>query len=302
MPRPVITSPQRNSLKQRLAEYAAGDDLARCLDWWDKKLGRIAVQKLTPADIAEARDALKKRINKRTGKPITAKTVNRYIAALSTLLKWGQQEKMLRRDNPVRAIGRLREKKADPQYIASREDLDALRKAGAADADPMALPLILTTLATGMRLGELCRLTWPDVKLKEGLLHIPITKNGQPRTVRLAGAALDALKAWGKVRRLTSDLVFPPLDPEAETDGRDRINRIWRRLRKTTPGTDVKFHALRHTAGTWLSQEGFHPTDVARVLGHKSLAMALVYQHLTESRRDEIANRLADAMFGGEGA
>lgn len=294
--------------KERLPDYEAAAHLERQLDWWGKKLGKIAVQKVTPTDIAEQRDQLRKRINKRTGQPLNAKTINRYLAALSTLMKWGIQEKGLRRDNPVRSLSRLKERNVEPQFIGKREDLDALRKAAAADADPMALPLILTTLATGMRLGELCRLRWSHIDLKAGLLHIPVTKNGQPRTVRLAGPALGSLKAWGKVRRLASDLVFPPLDPDAESKdgeevtGQDRITRIWKRLRKTTPGTDVKFHALRHTAGTWLSQEGFHPTDVARVLGHKSLAMALVYQHMTDQRRDEIANKLAGAMFGEEGA
>ena len=294
--------------KEKLPDYATADKLGQQLDWWGEQIGKIAVQKLTPVDIAEARDNLRKKIAKRTGQPLNNKTVNRYLAALSTLMKYGIQEKMLRRDNPVRVLSRLKERKAEPQFIGTREDLDALRKAATSDADPMALSLILVTLNTGMRLGELCRLRWSHVDLKAGLLHIPVTKNGQPRTVRLAGAALDALKEWGRVRRLASDLVFPPLDPEAEAkdgeevNGEDRINRIWRRLRKTTPGTDVKFHALRHTAGTWLSQEGFHPTDVARILGHKSLAMALVYQHMTDQRRDEIATKMADAMFGGEGA
>lgn len=290
--------------EQRLPEYAASDDVARQLDTWAEHLGRISVHRLTPADIAEARDQIRKRTNPRTGRPITGKTVNRYLAALSAALKWGIREKMLRRDNPVRSLGRMKEHRVEPQFIGRREDLDALRTAAANDEDPMALPLILTTLATGMRLGELCRLRWSHVDLKAGLLHIPVTKNGQARSVRLAGEALEALKTWGKVRHLANDLVFPPVDPEAERDDGSeasavgRINRLWRRLRKTTSGTDVKFHALRHTAGTWLSQEGFHPTDVARVLGHKSLAMALVYQHLTEQRRDEIATRLDSAMFG----
>ena len=294
--------------KERLPDYADGDKMKARLAYWKTEIGNIAVQRLTPADVAEARNKLRKKVAPRTGKPITGKTVNRYTAALSAVLKWASQEKMFRRDNPVRMIGRMKEVRSDPHFIPTRDDLDALRKAAEADSDPMALALVLTTLATGMRLGELTRLRWSHLDLRDGLLHIPETKNGQPRTVRLAGAALEALKAWGKVRRLASNLAFPPLDPEAENDdgsevdGRDRINRIWRRLRKTTPGTDVKFHALRHTAGTWLSQEGFHPTDVARILGHKSLAMALVYQHMTESRRDEIATKLDDAMFGGERA
>jgi integrase len=304
----TVTSLIEDFEKERLPDYADHVKMKTLLAFWKKEIGKISVQRLTPSDIAEVRTRLRLQISKRTGKPITGKTINRYTAALSAVMKWGSQEKMLRKDNPVRMIGRMKEVTKEPQFIPTREDINALRAAAKADADPMALPLILTTLATGMRLGELVRLRWSEVKLKEGLLHIPVTKNGEPRTVRLAGAALAALTEWGRVRRLASDLVFPPLDPEAENDdgtevdGRDRVARIWKRLRKTTPGTDVKFHALRHTAGTWLSQEGFHPTDVARILGHSSLAMALVYQHMTESRRDEIATKLADAMFGEEGA
>ncbi len=286
-------------IEDHISRYEDARTMKARLQWWKTEIGSIPIRELSNADIATGRDKLAKRQN-RAGNPVTGSTINRYIAALSTVLQWAVQDERLIEVNPARQTRRPKVVMTDPQFIEDRKDIDALRIAAAKDRDPMALPLILTVLATGMRRGELYRLRWPDVNLREGLLHIPKTKNGKPRTLRLAGATLKGLEAWSKVRRLADDRVFPPYDDGG--DGRTRIDAIWRRLRKTTPRTDVKFHGLRHTAGTWLSQEGFHPSDIARVLGHKSLAMALVYQHLTDQRRDEIANKLTHAMFGEEGA
>jgi site-specific recombinase XerD len=128
--------------------------LARLAYW--KEIGKIAVQTTdTRPTLPRLANKLRKPLSQAHRQADHNKTVNRYTAALSAVMKWASQEKMLRRDNPVRMIGRMKESRSDPQFIPTREDLDALRAAAEADADPMALPLILTTLATGMRLGEL---------------------------------------------------------------------------------------------------------------------------------------------------
>lgn len=137
--------------KERIPKYADGDKMMVRLAYWKRTIGKMPVQRLTLADIAEARTTLRKTMVNGTGKPIINKTVNKYTAALSAEIKWASQENMLRRDNPVRMIGRLKESRADPQSIPFRADLDALRAAAEADLDPMVLRLILTTLSTGMR-------------------------------------------------------------------------------------------------------------------------------------------------------
>ena len=42
---------------------------------------------------------------------------------------------------------------------------------------------------------------------------------------------------------------------------------------------DVTFHCLRHTAASLMVQNGVSLFDVAKILGHKTLAMTMRYAH-----------------------
>ena len=54
--------------------------------------------------------------------------------------------------------------------------------------------LVLLAITTGARRGELVSLKWADVDLKAGRATIHDTKNGEQRTLPLAGKALEALR------------------------------------------------------------------------------------------------------------
>ncbi|MCB9829060.1 MAG: tyrosine-type recombinase/integrase [Planctomycetes bacterium] len=63
----------------------------------------------------------------------------------------------------------------------------------------------------------------------------------------------------------------------------------------------VTFHALRHTAASLMVATGVPILDVARVLGHSTLAVAMRYAHFApESGRAAIA-RLAGVLSRGPG-
>jgi len=54
----------------------------------------------------------------------------------------------------------------------------------------------------------------------------------------------------------------------------------------------LRFHDLRHTAGTLSAQTGATTKEIMARLGHASARAAMVYQHATEDRDRLIAERL----------
>ena len=59
----------------------------------------------------------------------------------------------------------------------------------------------------------------------------------------------------------------------------------------------IRFHDLRHTAGTYLNEAGASAIQFAAALGHKTLAMAKRYSHqspeFTRSVFDKLTKRMA---------
>jgi hypothetical protein len=62
----------------------------------------------------------------------------------------------------------------------------------------------------------------------------------------------------------------------------------------------LKFHELRHTAGTLAAQTGATTKELMARLGHSSPRAALIYQHASEKRDRRIADRLSE-MVAEEG-
>ena len=57
------------------------------------------------------------------------------------------------------------------------------------------LPVILLTIETGMRRGEILGLEWQLVDFKKHTALLPLTKNGTSREVPLSPKAIDILSS-----------------------------------------------------------------------------------------------------------
>jgi integrase len=164
--------------------------------------------------------------------------------------------------------------------------------------------LIATASYTGMRLGELIGLEWPDLDFKEHRVFV----RRQFRTK----VGDTALPKYGGVRRI---LLPPPavewlrLVPESADGivfhtrtGRRYTERIhhyyWSQVRSSIdpPLPDLAFHELRHFCGSYMADKGASPRDIAHQLGHRDggiLAAKLYCHTYTENANDRLS-----ALFG----
>lgn len=152
-------------------------------------------------------------------------------------------------------------------------------------------PIVVLLVATGMRRSEVLGLRWLDVDLKNRLLLLPQTKNGEGRIVYMNEIALGTVQSLpvGPETK-TTDRLFPEVTPE-------QVSVAFERARGKTKIADFRLHDLRHTAASWLRMQGADIHTVAQLLGHKDLRMAARYQHLSPAFLGEAVKGL-DVVFG----
>lgn len=306
--------------KSRLKSWA---EIERQLKWWQSKAGSEMLAHITPARIAEWRDELAAMPKQRGGGKRSAADVNRTIAALSGAMTHAVKELGWIERNPCERVTKPKEAGGRVRFL-SDEELPRLLDAVRASSHSDLLPAVLLALTTGARKGEILGLRWSQIDFKRRAitLHQGETKNNAGRALPLSGEIVELLKARAKVHNLKDDRVFPPAEGCKELELREPwkaalvqagidVRQATRKGRGKVAAngeappvltSDFRWHDLRHTAASYLTMAGVSAIEVARVLGHKTLAMSLRYSHLAPDRVTELGDKLAARMGVAGGA
>ncbi|HBP6604782.1 TPA: DUF4102 domain-containing protein [Pseudomonas aeruginosa] len=237
----------------------------------------------------------------------TDSTANRKMAsmrgALSRAIEWGfltehpmTRLKQLKTDRKGRIRyllpdeeARLRQALDDRQETirAERDSANKWReerhKARLPDLREVAFPdhlkpLVLLSLNTGMRRGEVFNLTWTDIDLKNKLITVEgdTSKSGQTRHIPMNKETMTSIEGWRKQYPRNSGYVFPGKDGKRL----DNVKKSWDGLLKLARIEGFRWHDLRHTFASKLVMAGVPLNTVRELLGHSDLAMTLRYAHL----------------------
>jgi len=156
-------------------------------------------------------------------------------------------------------------------------------------------PMILISLNTGVRWGELTKLTWVCVDLERKFLTV-IAKNAKSsktRHVPLNSAAVDVLTAWKKQGN-SSQLVFPNKDGNAF----DNLDKSWAAVLESAKISSFRWHDLRHTFASYLVMAGVDLNTVRELMGHSDIKMTLRYAHLAPEHKADALTKL-EIKLGG---
>lgn len=139
------------------------------------------------------------------------------------------------------------------------------------------LSIIMRLLAyTGMRWGEMSRLTWADIDLKKRELTIRISKNKTFRVLPIA----PALAPW--IDHLPRDTKYII----GNHRGGHLYSNSWVLRQLHQAADDLGFerrrlHDLRHTFAITFLLKGGNVIILSRLLGHKSITSTMIYLALT---------------------
>lgn len=244
-------------------------------------LAKKPLSEITSVDVSEYRDA-RLGTESSTGKKLSAATVKLELSLLSNLfdiarIEWGWCD-----DNPVKNVRKPKLPPGRDRRLTPREDKLILRYAHN-HSNKEWYSIVTLALETAMRQGEILSLKWENVNLKNGVVHLPETKNGTKRDVPLSFKAREALSRLGTK---SSGRVF--------TYSQNGVKSTWRYMLEKLAIKDLHFHDMRHEACSRLFELGtLDVMEVAAISGHKSLSMLKRYTHLK-------AHRLVKKLDGGK--
>lgn len=207
--------------------------------------------------------------------------------------------------NPCRIKGAGREN-APERPVASVQEVFLL----AETIGPTYRAFVLTAALASLRWGELVALRRRDVDLDAGLifvrrsmverggtLDVSLPKNNRSRTVALPTVLVEELREHlGQVPDDPEAPVFTGERGGVPRRGNWRANVKWKAVIKAVGLPDgFRFHDLRHTGNHLAAQTGASTRELMQRRGHSAVRAALIYQHATDARSRELADRL-DAL------
>jgi integrase len=277
------------------------------LTWWRAQIGYCVLADLSPALFTECRNKLAKE-GGGSGKPLGAATIKNYFVVAADILKRCTHEWVWLEQSPLRD-GRIDLPKLPRGVVRFLDDDELARLTKACKESPNALlyPAYMLAISTGMRQSETMNLYWkepenPPVETAWGVVNLADTcvilhetKNGDRRRIPLAGQALLELQKLSKVRRLDTLLVFPsPTHPNKPIE----LKRAWANVLTKAEVNNFRWHDLRHCTASYLAMNGATMTDIAAVLGHRTLDMVKRYSHLSDGHVSNVVASMNAKIFG----
>jgi integrase len=258
-------------------------------------LGSVPLNELTPELIR----AWYATLVAERGRSVAAKA---YVRLRQILTQAVNDDRIAK--NPCRIDGGGAERHPEQRFVS----LEELYELASAVPDRYRA-LVLTAGFAGLRQGELFALRRADVDL----MHACITVR-RKRLLLASGQVIeDSPKSEAGRRRVAlpkplveefehhlasygsagaDSYVFTSSNGKPLERGNFR-SRVWVPATRAVGLTGLRFHDLRHAAGTLAARTGATTKELMARLGHASPRAAMIYQHATEDRDRLIAERLA---------
>ncbi|ABG60586.1 tyrosine-type recombinase/integrase [Cytophaga hutchinsonii] len=174
---------------------------------------------------------------------------------------------------------------------------------------------IYICLSAGIRIGEICALTWEDVDTERGIIHIrrtiqriyniedgmrktelmldtPKTKNSI-REIPMSG---DLLKMLKPVKKIINNSFFVLTNDVKPTEPRT-YRSYYKKLMKELALPDLKFHGLRHSFATRCIESKCDYKTVSVLLGHSNISTTLnLYVHPNLEQKKKAIDQMFKAL------
>lgn len=267
------------------------------------KIGMLELDDLTPLLLQQYITELLQSGNRKTGKGLSANSVNAIISVLQSSLKTANflgltaeytADKVKRpklKEKPVECFSLKEQKQIEQAILSGRKDK---------------LYGILLCLYSGLRIGELIALQWSDIDFTKGILTVskschdgkagliidePKTATSR-RVIPLPKQLLPILKGIKK-KSHSPFVVSANGKPVSVRSYQRSFELLLKKLKIPHKG----FHSLRHTFATRALECGMDVKTLSEILGHKNPTITLNrYAHSLMEHKKEMMNRLGKLL------
>jgi integrase len=278
-------------------------------------LGTQRVRDVTADVIVAWQRKLLKEGGHRRGRPLSANTIRLARAPLAGAFKLAVSSGLVV-VNPLSTASRPTPPRSVPKWWTPEQ----ARKFLSLMEGDRTYPIWGFLMGSGLRIGELVALRWPNVDLEGGVVRVvEFTTYLGHELAPSSGKSRDA------VRRVDIDEALAGvLRVQQEVQGRDRAAAGAYKESEfvfTKPGGGpyhpqylskllgtysselglprLTAHGLRHTCATLMLANGVPPKVAAERLGHSDPALFMnLYSHVTPSMQKEAAAKIGAALFG----
>jgi integrase len=221
---------------------------------------------------------------KRLSEALTIASVNRELSLLRSVFNFCKREGWITRtpfEMGAPLISAADESRRD--RVLGRDEEERLLLALSGNYAHL-LPLVIASLDTGARRGELFTLTWREVDLTSGAIRLRSvnTKTARSRELPVSGRLRNELERL----RAASDSADAPVFN----------TRNWRRgfaAALRAAGIDnFRWHDMRHTFASRLAHSGLSISELAALLGHSQIQTTLRYVNPTAETIQKAADIL----------
>ena len=170
---------------------------------------------------------------------------------------------------------------------------------------------IYICLSTGLRIGELCALTWDDIDADNGVILVrktiqriyviddvkkrteliidtPKTKN----SIRDIPMTSDLIKIIKPIKKIVNNEYYVLTNDIKPTEPRTYRN-YYKRFMKKFDIPDLKFHGLRHSFATRCIEGKCDYKTVSVILGHSNISTTLnLYVHPNLEQKKKCINQM----------
>jgi len=257
---------------------------------WLKAAGRWRgdLAKITTRDLRDYLIESQRKLGRRT--------VHNRMSALRAFFKFWMREGAIR-TNPATGLVLPKLDRPLPKFMTERQ-VDQLlamptRLLDNGEIEPfvawrdrLALEILY---GGGLRVSELCSLTWGMLDLEQGVARVT-GKGNKVRLCPLGQVATAVLRKWRACFAPATGREDPVLVRAggAPMTPRDVQRMLKRYLALAGLPMDMTPHKLRHSFATHLLDRGADLRLVQDLLGHASLATTQVYTHVTVARLKDI--------------
>lgn len=243
---------------------------------------------------------------------LSQKTIKDILIVLKMILKFGAKNKWIsyepfdiqyptvRENQSIEVLSRTHQKKI-MNYI---QEHFTFRNLG-----------VLICLSSGMRIGEICALTWEDIDTDNGVIHIRKTiqriyviEGGTRRTellldtpktknsIREVPMSKDLLRMLKPFKKIVNANFFVLTNDEKPTEPRT-YRSFYKNLLKQLDIPEIKFHGLRHSFATRCIESNCDYKTVSVLLGHSNISTTLnLYVHPNMEQKKKAIEQMFKAL------